>query len=178
MSRQRSAFTLLAALLGGLFTRTPARAYEEQVSVDLALGYAGIVDPEPVPSQLLAVDLGAAVGVADWLVVRSALGYGLLFDREHELAQAGRLRLEGAYLLDVLQWVPFFGLGGGLWALEERSGLAVRPAGHLWAGVDYLATRRWTVGVDVRIGFLWMHGERVSFTEGQLRISRMFDVFR
>jgi hypothetical protein len=177
MSRQRSAFTLLAALLGGLFTHSAARAYEEQVSVDLALGYAGVVDPEPIPSQLVSVDLSAAVGVADWLVVRSALGYGLLFGGDDELAQAGRLRLEGAYLLDVLQWVPFFGVGGGLWLLEERTGLAVRPAGHLLVGVDYLATRRWTFGCDVRIGLLWMKGESVSFTEGQLRISRMFDVF-
>jgi hypothetical protein len=124
------------------------------------------------------VDLSAAVGVMDFLVVRSAVGYGLLFDGESELAQAARLRLEGAYLLDVVQWVPFFGLGGGLWALEEQSGWAVRPAGHLWVGVDYLATRRWTVGCDVRVGLLWMLGESVSFTEGQLRISRMFDVFR
>jgi hypothetical protein len=177
MSRQRSAFSLLAALLGGLFAHSTARAYEEQVSVDLALGYAGIVDPEPLPSQLASLDLSAAVGIADWLVVRSALGYGLLFDGDHELAQAGRLRLEGAYLLDVLQWVPFFGLGGGLWVIERGSGLEARPAGHLWVGVDYLATRHWSFGCDIRVGLLW-RGESVSFTEGQLRISRMFDVFR
>lgn len=178
MSRQRSAFTLLVALSGGLVPGAGARAYEEQVSVDLALGYAGLVNPEPLPTQLLAADVGAAVGIADWLVVRSAVGYALLFERDHELSQAARLRLEGAYLLDVLQWVPFFGVGGGLWVVGEPGGLAIRPAGHLWFGVDYLAARAWTVGCDVRSGLLWMRGESVSFTEGQLRISRMFDVFR
>lgn len=180
MSRQRCAFSVLAALLAGLFARSPARAYDDQVSVDLALGYAALVDVEPLPSNQMSVDVGAGVGVADWLVMRTALGYGLLFDAQHEQKQAVRFRLEGGYLIDVLQWVPFFGLGGGLWALEGKgnSGFAMRPTGHLWAGVDYLATRRWTVGCDLRFGMVWLHDDNRSFTEGQLRISRVFDVFR
>jgi hypothetical protein len=177
MSRQRSAFTVLAALLGGLYSGAPARAYEEQISADLALGYAALAANDRLASQLLAVDLGAAVGMADWLLIRAALGYASLFDKQHDLAHAGRVRLEGAYLLDILQWVPFFGVGGGLWALDGPSGLALRPAGHLWVGIDYLATRRWTLGCDVRTGILWARGDVASFTEGQLRISRMFEMF-
>ena len=178
MPRQRSAFTLIAALLAGLVTRNPARAYEEQMSVDLALGYAGVANSEALASQQLALDAGVTFGIADWLLVRSALGYGALFDGQHDLAHAARLRLEGAYLLDLLQWVPFFGLGGGLWATRDAAGPAIRPTGHLVFGLDYLATRSWTVGCDVRIGMVWVHTEAKSFTEGQLRISRMFDLFR
>jgi hypothetical protein len=178
MSRQRCVFTVFAALLAGLFMRSVARAYDDQVSVDLALGYAALVDVEPLPTNQMSLDVGAGVGVADWLVMRTALGYGLLVDSKHDLQQAVRFRLEGGYLIDVLQWVPFFGLGGGLWALEGSGGFAMRPTGHLWVGVDYLATRRWSVGCDLRFGMLWLHDDNRSFTEGQLRISRVFDVFR
>jgi hypothetical protein len=177
MPRQCSIFLLLAALSCGLFASAPARAYEEQASLDLALGYAAFTGDQAPAKNLLSADLGGGLGIADWLVLRAALGYAARFDADHASVHAGRLRFEGAYLIDVLRWVPFFGLGGGLWALGEPSGLTLSPAGHLLFGVDYLATRSWTLGCDVRTGILWEHRQTAPFTEVQLRISRMFELF-
>lgn len=181
MQRRRRAFRQIAAslviLLTAFATQTgTARAYEEQLAVDVALGYGALAANGTLPGNLMSLDVGAAVGMSDWLVARSAFGYGALLG-DGEVLNVGRGRLELAYLLDVLQWVPFFGVGGGLWALQGPSGLGLRPTGHLWFGVDYLATREWTLGVDVRTGVLWQRGDVVSFTEGQLRFSRMFELF-
>jgi hypothetical protein len=176
MSRRRRAFTRIAAWLIMLASTHTAHAYEEQASLDVSLGYGGLAAGETLPSQLVAVDAGGAVGLSDWLVARVGLGYGALLGAESPL-HVGRGRLELAYLLDILRWVPFFGVGGGLWALDGPSGLGMRPEGHLWFGVDYLASRAWTVGVDVRTGAVWQRGELVSWTEGQVRFSRMFELF-
>lgn len=175
--RASGSFAVLVAALAALLT-TPrlARAYEEQVSADLALGY-GVLSANPtLPLHLTGVDAGAAVGMSDWLVARVGLGYATLLGGDEAL-HVGRGRLELAYVLDVVQWVPLFGLGGGLWALDDASGLRMRPTGHLWLGVDYLASREWTIGVDVRSGGLWQRGELSSFTEAQVRFSRMFELF-
>jgi hypothetical protein len=199
MPRSRSAFssawaclavscaTLLIQLGDGSLSR--ARAYEEQLGLDLALGYARITHSETLspemltpsaalPSNLAALDLGVALGVSDWLVLRGALGYGLLLEQQVKTRQLGRVRIEGAYLIDIVQWVPFLGLGTGLWLLEDPSG-GVLPRGdaHLVFGLDYLATRAWTVGLDVRVGFLMGGGQVFNATEGQLRLTRMFELF-
>jgi hypothetical protein len=181
MQRRRRAFRQIAAffvvLLAALCSESrTARAYEEQLAVDVALGYGALAANDALPNNLVSLDVGAAVGMSDWLVARTAFGYGALVG-EGEVLNLGRGRLEVAYLLDILQWVPFFGAGGGLWMLQGPSGLGLRPTGHLWFGVDYLATREWTLGVDVRTGVLWQRGDVVSFTEGQLRFSRMFELF-
>jgi len=181
MQRRRRAFWRIAAPLVALLAALGlqsgrAEAYEEQISADVALGYSGLAANDRLPGNLPAIDLGAAVGISDWLVVRTAFGYGALLGGG-DMLHVGRGRLEVAYLLDILQWVPFFGVGGGLWALQGPSGLGLRPAGHLWFGVDYLATREWTVGLDTRTGLLWQRGDTASFTEGQLRFSRTFEMF-
>jgi hypothetical protein len=167
---------------------SPARAYEEQLSVDLAVGYARITHSDSLsphkappsatlPANLPALDLGVSLGISDWLVLRGALGYGLLVDKRKDKRHVGRGRVELAYLIDIVQWVPFVGLGAGLWLVEASDGLAPKGDGHLVFGLDYLATRSWTVGLDVRTGFLLGAGQVVNFTEGQLRLSRMFDLF-
>jgi hypothetical protein len=198
MQRPRRAFPsafasalLSCATLLGLFggsLRERAHAYEEQLSVDVAVGYARVTHsdtlssrPAPpsstLPANLPAIDLGVSLGISDWLVLRGALGYGLLLDKQKQTYHLGRARVELAYLIDIVQWVPFVGLGAGLWLIDTRSELAPRGAGHLVFGLDYLATRSWTLGVDVRTGFLFGGGQVVNFTEGQLRLSRMFELF-
>jgi hypothetical protein len=199
MPRSRSAFssalacftvscaTLLTQLGDGSFRR--AHAYEEQLGLDLAVGYAWITYSETLspdaltpstvlPSNLPALDLGVALGVSDWLVLRGSLGYGLMLEPNVATRQLGRIRIEGAYLVDIVEWVPFLGLGTGLWLIEDPAG-GVLPRGdaHVVFGLDYLATRSWSVGLDVRTGFLVGGGQVFSVTEGQLRLTRMFDLF-
>jgi hypothetical protein len=178
--------TLLGLFGGGFASR--ALAYEEQLSVDLALGYARITHSDllstdeiapsdTLPANLPALDLGVSLGISDWLVLRGALGYGLMLDKNKDTRHVGRARVELAYLIDIVQWVPFVGLGTGLWLVQAPDGVSARADGHLVLGIDYLATRAWTVGLDVRIGFLFDGSQVVNATEGQLRLSRMFDLF-
>ena len=61
-------------------------------------------------------------------VLRAAGGYAPMLDSD-EIVHAGRARVELAYIVDILRWVPFFGLGGSLWLYNDL-GVTVRPAWH------------------------------------------------
>lgn len=156
----------------------PARAYEEQASLDGSIAYTLLVPDAVLPMHGAALDLGAGLGLGDVAILRGSLGYALLRDGETPARHAGRLRVEALYLLDVLQVVPFFGAGASLIATRPSDeAFRVLPAGHLLLGVDYLASRRWIVGLDVRTGVVVEEGRVRSATEVALRISRMFELF-
>lgn len=175
MARHRRVFCSLAAL-AWLLTAAPARAYEDQASIDAALGYALVVDSVHLPRQGAALDLGAALGISDVGVVRALAGYAAFSERP-ELAHVGRFRVEALYLIDVLQFVPFVGLGAGLLVSGGNNRLEYFPAGHLVFGADYLWSRIWTLGVDIRSGVLIEGGEVRSTSDISLRLSRMFELF-
>lgn len=177
MARFRKAFWLGIALTSGLVTSASARAYEDQASLDLALGYTLLLDSETLPNQGVALDLGGAFGISDVAVVRGLAGYAPLFDGAG-IAHAGRLRLEALYLVDVLQFVPFFGLGANLLLAGDRADtLLLRPGGHIVLGADYLLSRSLTIGLDVRTGVSLERGEVMNGTDVSLRVSRMFETF-
>lgn len=182
LTRGRAAH-LEAIVVGAtwLLTCQGARAYEEQGSVDAALGYALVVDDERT-LQGASVELGASLGLSDTFVARGTLGYASLVearDRERTVQHLGRLRVEALYLLDVLQVVPFLGLGASLTSNpNDAAQLPVRPGGHLVFGVDYLVSRNWLLGVDVRTALLFEgNGQRLNATDVALRVSRMFETF-
>lgn len=180
MARHCKSFCTLAAIAWGLVLTLGsgvARAYDEQASIDMALGYALLADESP-SLHGAALDLGASVGLSEAIVARSTLGYAAYVDR-HDIAQLGRLRLEGIYLLDVLRFVPFVGLGATLTTNPDASArLPLRVGGHVVLGVDYLLSRSWTLGLDVRSALLVEgRGERLNATDVSLRISRMFETF-
>jgi hypothetical protein len=175
-------FRAFVAALAWLLTIGSARAYDEQASLDLALGYALTVQDDVI-AQGASVDLGVSLGLSEAVVARATLGYAALVGPdsygEREAAHLGRLRVEGLYLLDVLKLVPFFGLGVTLTNSPQNSAaLPVRPGGHLLLGADYLVSRSWIVGVDVRSALLFEgDGHRVAGTDVALRVSRMFETF-
>jgi hypothetical protein len=127
------------------------------------------------PPWLASLDVGAALGLSDMFVLRGAVGYAGLFEAGVQ-AQGGRARAELAYLIDVLRWVPYFGVGASLW-LHDHDGLQVRPAGHVLFGLDFLYNRTWTLGIDLRTGLILEPEGLSSASEAQLRLSRMFDLF-
>ena len=177
MARHCKAFPLFAATLWLLLGSRGARAYEEQASLDSALGYVLIVDADERTSQGLGLDLGAGIGISDLGILRGSLGYAALVSQA-ELRHAGRARIEALYLLDVLQFVPFFGLSAVLVAAETSSArVSLRPGGQLLLGVDYLLSRAWLLGLDVRSGMLIEGGRMLSATDVALRVSRLFETF-
>jgi len=171
----------IVTLVVCLLSCASARAYDEQASLDLGLGYALTVD-DGVSAQGASVDVGASLGLSDAVVVRALLGYAALVeprDDGRDVSHLGRLRVEGLYLLDVLKFVPFFGLGAALTNNPNQAApLPVRPGVHLLFGVDYLTSRSWIVGLDVRSALLFEgDGQWLNATDVALRVSRMFETF-
>lgn len=175
MTRHRTLFGMLAVTLALCAWPAPSFAYEEQASLDVATGGVLLADTPALPSYGLSVDVGASRGISDNFVLRGALGYASLIE-DGATKHAGRARVEFAYLVDILRWVPSFGLGASVWLYDDE-GFAVRPAGHAVFALDFLFNRAWTFGLDLRTGFLWDGDGFVSESEAQLRISRMFDLF-
>lgn len=176
MARHRKTFWLLAALASPLATE-PAHAYEEQASLDLALGYTRLIDAAPLPARGASFAVGASYGLTSALTLRGDAS-ALWLAEDGRSRAAGRLRAEGLYLFDVLQVVPFAGLGLDLLAAEGRSGSArFRPGVHLVAGADYLLSRLWTIGLDLRGGIALDAGSGLGSIDVALRLSRMFETF-
>ncbi len=163
----------LAALLT-LLSVSNARAYDGQASADLALGYMHVAPDGLLPAPGASLSLGASYGLGDMFVLRANAGYGLQADGEQRVSVASA-RIEVAYLLDVLSVVPFFGGGATAWLFKVDE-FTVAPGGHVLLGVDWLITREWTTGLDVRIGMIAVDKEVFGTTEAQLRVSRTFDL--
>jgi hypothetical protein len=174
---RRFGVSLAIASLLVLAQHGRARAYDEQWSLDGSLGYALLVRDDGPTRQGAGVDLGATLGVSDSVMLRGTLGYALLADADRT-EHLGRLRAEGLYLLDVLKVVPFFGVGVMLiTAPDSAQHVPLRPGVHLVLGLDYLASRAWTAGVDVRSGILFESGALLNATDVSLRLSRLFELF-
>lgn len=177
-------FTRFAGLKGvvcggilGVFCALPTQvlAYAEQAELSLAAGYAGAVQIPPLSETGAALDLGFGIGLNDMFMTRAALGYGVSV-ADSRVLSIGRARAEVLYVVDVLQIVPFFGLGVGAWLFDD-GGLALAPHGFGTVGLDYLATRAWLFGIDIRLGMLLIDSAVHATTEVQLRCSRAFDLF-
>jgi hypothetical protein len=169
-------FAVHSALFAlALLTVSNAHAYDNQASADLGLGYAHLGPHAPIPGSGSSLSLGAGYGLGDMFTLRASLGYGL-HTGDGQKASVGIARTEVAYMLDVLQVVPFFGAGASAWMFKDGKDTAIAPAAHLLLGMDYLITREWTAGVDVRIGMLASGRDIYNTIEAQLRLSRMFDL--
>ena len=133
-----------------------ALAYEDQAGLAVGLGYAHMVS-ERALGPGAGLDLIGSLGLSSTWSARARASYGLHAGERGERAQhVGTLGLEVVYLIDVLQLVPFFGWGVDTSMLRPRGGPSRFRAGvHAVLGVDYLASRRLTFGLDIR-GTLWV----------------------
>jgi hypothetical protein len=76
-----------------------------------------------------------------------------------------------AYVLDVLQWVPWISLEVGGYALQGGTigGVKLEAGGALGLGLDYRLNRSWSVGVDVHQHLLLDMSTYPSFTQAMVR---------
>ena len=180
MARHRKTFRLACAPTAAaacLLACGEARAYEEQTSLDVSVGYVGLLDADHLPPHGASLALGSSVGLSSTLTLRGDVAALLLAD-DARTRPAGRARIEGLYLFDVLQVVPFAGVGLDLLVGEGRSGNVVaRPGVHLVVGADYLLSRAWTLGLDVRGGVALESGGVLGSVDVALRVSRLFETF-
>ena len=139
-----------------------ASAFEEQVTVAVELGWAGIPNSSTLPLNGIDVGVTAGYGITDAWGVRGLANFNLLFSEERRL-RTGILGAEAIYLLDIVRFVPIFGFGIDAmisgFATEKRGDFAM----HALLGVDFLISPRWLVGLDGR-GF-WVTTNRASFLD-------------
>jgi len=134
--------TLLASL------PSTASAYEEQATLSLEVGYAGMPATETLPRNGVDVGLVAGGGLGDAWSIQGLLSYNV-FPNERPL-HLGMAGLETVYALDIVRFVPLIGFGvDGLLTVRDR-GTRGDFALHVLLGVDYLIDQRWFIGADVR----------------------------
>ena len=144
----------LVALLSMLGAPSTARAYEDQATLDLDLGYAAALATDALPPNGVQFGVGGSWGLNDAWTIRGRLAYGV-----HPAAQplhVGILGVEVVYLLDLVEVVPFAGLGADALGTGfddgtgGGSGFEANFAIHAVLGLDWLVSRRFIVGLDVR----------------------------
>lgn len=145
-------FPALASVLVAVGLPRTAAAYEEQWHFGGGIGVAEFVGLDSGRAPMLGVH--AAYDVSDMFDVRVELGAA-----EHEFVEGSSTRLysvaAGAiYKLDVLEWVPYFGILGGYYAFSGGpwpSHLAERELGvSIPLGLDYTFSRTFGVGAQIR----------------------------
>ncbi len=145
----------LAALLA--VPHSTARAYEDQATLALAVGYAGIPGSNTVPRNGVDLALSAGGGLGDAWSIQGLLGYSVFPNaRALHLGMAG---IETVYALDIVRFVPLLGAGlDGLLSVRERQTRG-DFALHFLVGFDFLINSRWLVGADVRGYWVATHAQ-------------------
>jgi hypothetical protein len=154
-----------------------ARAYEDQLTLGAAAGYAGLPDSDALPRDGVHFALSAGAGFGDAWSIQGFTSYSLYFD-ERPL-HMGMAALETVYALDIVRFVPLIGAGlDGILSVRSRDTRG-DFALHALLGVDFLINPRWIVGADVR-GF-WVATNRNSplgpfIVTAALRLGVRFDL--
>lgn len=148
---------VVVAVLGSLWAVwspcAPARAYEDQASLDAEVSYAHAVSDD-APSHGVALGLGASLGLDDVLSLRGQLAWAL-----HPSGNSSRsvflVSAELLYLVDIVELVPYFGVGiDGIGGWVEGESVSTDLGLHPILGVDWLLSREFALGVQLRSIFL------------------------
>jgi hypothetical protein len=150
----RAALSLLGACALWSLGHAPARAYEDQLSLGVSLGYAHAVSDaasaSPPHGALAALD--TTLGLDDIWTLRAQFGFGW-----HPAPAPMSVFLastELLYMVDVLEIVPYFGAGvDGLGRLRSAA-LEIELGVHPVLGLDWLPQRELVLGIALRPVFL------------------------
>ena len=175
----RTVQTLAATLALSLAFPGAAAAYEEQVSLDVGVGWGFAPALEMFPNHGPLASVGTTIGFDDtWaLAINAAWAVHPPFvDATDAPFQVGQLGVEALYYIDILQLVPFFGAGIDLLPTSDGTQWAVDFAAHLRVSLDYLLSREVTIGVDVR-PYILLTALSLDpiYISAQLRVSFLFD---
>jgi hypothetical protein len=173
----RSALAVFGCLVLLAGAPREARAYEDQATVGVAVGYAGLPQQTELPSNGINVALSAGGGFGDAWSIQGLLSYSAYPDAAP--LHMGMAGLETVYALDIVRFVPLIGFGlDGVLSVRDRNTRG-DFALHVLLGVDFLVNRRWIVGADAR-GF-WVATNAKSplgpfIVTAALRLGFRFDV--
>ena len=162
----------------GLGWANQAAAYEDQILVGLDAGYALVMVDNDLPRHAPQFGLTVNLGLNDAWSIAARVGHALHIGDPLLHATSGVA--EAVYTLDILQWVPFFGVGTGVILTARDGAIGLDWSLHALIGLDFLATREWIVGVDVRIHALPLAlpttGVAPAYLTLGLRVSRAFEI--
>lgn len=139
------------ALFTALACAAPAHAYEDKIALGLGAGYAawpGIAAPHGA-----ALDAQAGLGLSQAWQLRAGATYAVHPSDGGALHTAG-LRGELVYLVDIVELVPFAGLGVSGLAAFHPGRDALEPAVHVVAGAAYWLSFDWLLELGVRAHLL------------------------
>lgn len=129
-----------------------AHAYDRQLTLDVAAGW-GLAPVLEAPNNGPGGGIGASIGFDD------AWGLGVYTGwfvhppfNGGDAVHLGVFGVEGLYYLDILQVVPFFGLGVDVLPTYDQAAdqWGAEFAAHVRASLDYLVSREVIVGIDIR----------------------------
>jgi hypothetical protein len=131
----------------------PAQAYEDQASLDAELGYGNAVS-DSVPAHGVLLGVGASLGLSDLFTLRGELSWALHPGSSHTLS-VFFASAELLYLIDIFELVPYFGVGiDGIGAWTSGAPFSTDLGAHPVLGLDWLISRRLTLGLQLRSVFL------------------------
>ena len=173
----RSTNILAALLLSGLASPSAARAYEDQLHLGVAAGW-GIAPEQPGPdngpnltlSGELGLDPAWGIGVVAGYAVHPPFNGG---DAQHLLLLGAEL----TYVFDILEIVPRFGVGVDVLPHHDGTTWDADVAVHALVALDYLLTRTWLVGLDVRpyLRLTDLNGD-LLYVSLQVRLGALFSL--
>lgn len=159
----RSAALFAFAVLAPSCIAADAVAYDRQVTLAPTAGWAFAPALAPRAPATQAPDHGPVAGLDATVGVGDAWGIGAYLAwavhppfHGGEPYQFGLAGVEALYFLDILEVVPFFGLGVDVIPSYEGNTRTWGAdfAAHARASVDYLLSREVLLGADVRVYIL------------------------
>jgi hypothetical protein len=150
----RGRITLACACWTALAAIAPAvaHAYEDELTLGVGLGYANAVS-NTLPQHGALFDLAGSVGLSNVWTLRGRLSYA--FHPDDRPLHVGWAGIEMLYLIDVVEVVPYFGLGVDGFGRDRNGDFRADAASHVVVGLDYLVSRTIALELDVRAHVLW-----------------------
>lgn len=139
--------------LGALLCSAPAtnvRAYEDQITLGLGGGYAHAFSSAP-PQHGALLEVTGSTGLSSVWTLRGIAAYAFYPDYPADQPlHAAWLGAELLYMIDVVEFVPHFGAGLDGVGRAGSSSFRLDGATHLVLGWDYLVSRDFALGLDLR----------------------------
>lgn len=160
----------LAFGFGGFLISAPACAFEGQWHLGAGIGMISFNGNSNYSMPALA--LHGAYGISDTFDARLELGESVPLSSGDSGRSLGYAEGILAYKLDIIEWIPWAGLGLGAFAAtgglqgEVARRDPVQPAASLWLGLDYAFSREWGVGA-----FVAMHSWVADSTRSTIRLA-------
>lgn len=149
-SRSGGALAAPLALAWLLFSASPAAAYEDRLTLGPVAGVNVLSKPNLASVGATGALGGVAlsVGIDDVWTARFAAGAALHPGDTAAVAVLGAGEL--LYTVDIVDWVPFFGVGVDTFALFAGGASRFEPGFHGVFGLDRWLSPGLIAGIDVR----------------------------